>query len=885
MQIIKRNKLYIIASVIIIILVLSRSYATNRTYHVTYMVDSCTDEKNIYFIDRNEEQTKIIKTNRQKKFLREISLKNSDDSNIYRIKSISDWKGNAYVHVNASDADSSETKTDIIYKCDFKKGELIPWVHLKAPTDSICNFQLIRVEDNRAIVSASHDNQMWIYGVKKDGVLEQLDNTELDYDYGYERCFYSEMGESVYINMLGDLTLHKNGQPTELPESLRQKQFLQVGDNGKDSLFFMNLQDQTFCNYNVTLGTVTPINKEKDIESKVLNEDSEIMVLNTLTCSTMEMIRCCAKDLMKCLIPLILLFLIINAVKYISNGIHPIAFKIMGVVICALVISILILDLIVTAIMRENLKTSKYRQLYTISREITDKVSFDYIKDINLQDIESRNLYSWQGDELYNNMVKGMMYNYEAGSVQQEYSNGKKPIPVSDATYRSLYIVDNQQDLKVLYSAEGVMGTPISYLFDKKTESIMNKSVKNKQIVIRPYQNHKDRRLSLFVPITIDNQTVGLLEIGMPESIVQQEAKTFINEVYLCIIAIFILLGLIIFILITHSLAPLKKLKQSAIAISNGKLGVTLNVRGNDEISEITQVFNRMSGSIGTSLEDMRKVTEGYYKFVPFRMFQLLQRESITEVNIGDLTSTDLTILNIKFSDFDEDVRKMSADEIFKMVNDVLDDLIPIVQKYDGVVERFEKGGLIAIFENNHKDVMNCAVNMKKELNKFPGRFAISITRGMVKLGIIGDKNRQFLEMMSEHIYFNYYMQDKGLKYYANILVSYSLLKEISGFEHQYKIRLLGYFYRTSTDTVEKIYDLYEADSEETIFLKDVTKEDFEMGIHLFMSKHFYDARLKFIDVLKENRKDSAAKEYLYLCDLYYKVEDTSDIETMLETF
>lgn len=69
------------------------------------------------------------------------------------------------------------------------------------------------------------------------------------------------------------------------------------------------------------------------------------------------------------------------------------------------------------------------------------------------------------------------------------------------------------------------------------------------------------------------------------------------------------------------------------------------------------------------------------------------------------------------------------------------------------------------------------------------------------------------------------------------------------------------------------------------ILLKKQIKEVFEKGIEYYLSKDFYNARRCFIEVLKEYQNDKAAKEYLILCDEYYKVKDKRKIETYLETF
>ena len=81
------------------------------------------------------------------------------------------------------------------------------------------------------------------------------------------------------------------------------------------------------------------------------------------------------------------------------------------------------------------------------------------------------------------------------------------------------------------------------------------------------------------------------------------------------------------------------------------------------------------------------------------------------------------------------------------------------------------------------------------------------------------------------------------------------------------------------------LFRSYDGDSEEEFYYKDLTKELFEKGVGLFVARKFYEARLVFVEVLKQHRKDKAAKEYLYRCDRYYKMADEEEKETVIEKF
>ena len=68
---------------------------------------------------------------------------------------------------------------------------------------------------------------------------------------------------------------------------------------------------------------------------------------------------------------------------------------------------------------------------------------------------------------------------------------------------------------------------------------------------------------------------------------------------------------------------------------------------------------------------------------------------------------------------------------------------------------------------------------------------------------------------------------------------------------------------------MRKIYDVFDGDEKDTRNRKRQTKMLFEKGVLLFSEQNYQEARQHFIEVLKTDRMDKAAKEYVYLCEWY----------------
>ncbi len=65
------------------------------------------------------------------------------------------------------------------------------------------------------------------------------------------------------------------------------------------------------------------------------------------------------------------------------------------------------------------------------------------------------------------------------------------------------------------------------------------------------------------------------------------------------------------------------------------------------------------------------------------------------------------------------------------------------------------------------------------------------------------------------------------------------------------------------------VHEVFDADPQSMIELKERTKSMFEEGLRLYYDKKFSQARVQFNQVLEKNSKDKAARIYLKRCADY----------------
>lgn len=403
--------------------------------------------------------------------------------------------------------------------------------------------------------------------------------------------------------------------------------------------------------------------------------------------------------------------------------------------------------------------------------------------------------------------------------------------------------------------------------------------------------------ISAYVPILNKKENaIAYIGVDIGTENMQQDMKHYINRMMMVILIIVMICFFILLLVVqTTILNPIKLLKKNVEAMAEGKLGVQTELNGTDEIAGIATVFNRMSKNIEGHVSEIEQLNESYYKFVPLKIFELIGKSSVTDVHLGDQKNANVTVCTIHTKDFETAVHKIPIDCILNYITSILDILVPFVIAQGGVIEKFEDTGLTAFYTEESEKALLAAISACQKMDvakigNFYGvnkkiELAIGITYGPAMIGIVGHDKRLEATTISEQTTMASFLKKIAPKYNARILITASTAHQIVEFEKRYNSRLIGLLYSSSSKQYEKLYDVFDGDDEANKTLKKQTKEVFEKGVKLFCNKKFYEARLAFIEVLKQFRRDDAAREYVSLCEQYQKKEKTEELICYIEVY
>ena len=297
----------------------------------------------------------------------------------------------------------------------------------------------------------------------------------------------------------------------------------------------------------------------------------------------------------------------------------------------------------------------------------------------------------------------------------------------------------------------------------------------------------------------------------------------------------------------------------------------------------------------GNALKEVTDIEEGVWeRFLPRKLLEILgvgEWKLLPEKLLEEQVELHVGIININLSGFQAGIHSMEAKEAYRLINRVLSCCIPSIHEAGGSITRFQDAGVTALFTDDVEEGLKAAVSICEKLRKLPdrdrmyGQTAIGMCFGEVMFGVVGHDERMSVLTLSSHTGLGEFLQQMAPKYYARILVAESYLEHIPNFQKKYNSRFLGYIRMKSTGAVEKIYDIFDGDDASVRNQKRKTRMVFERGTTLFLEGAYTEARRHFIEVLKTDRYDRAAMEYVLLCDKYAGETENSGKDICIEEY
>ncbi|MBF0238646.1 MAG: response regulator [SAR324 cluster bacterium] len=272
---------------------------------------------------------------------------------------------------------------------------------------------------------------------------------------------------------------------------------------------------------------------------------------------------------------------------------------------------------------------------------------------------------------------------------------------------------------------------------------------------------------------------------------------------------------------------------------------------------------------------NLSQTNRAYERFVPREFLDILGRETIIDVNLGDCVEQTASILFSDIRSFTSMSETMSPSENFRFLNSYLIQMEPVIEKNRGFIDKYIGDAIMALFTHQADDAVAAGIEMLAQLadyNQFrqktgyiPIQIGIGVNTGRTMLGTIGGKSRMEGTVISDAV--NLASRVEGLTklYKTPFLISeYTLATMVHADKYQFRwideVRVKG------KNNPVKLYEVLTGQPEKVIEQKIAAAVIIEQGLNFFYQQQMRDATELFEQGATQFPEDPLFQVYLKRC-------------------
>ncbi len=274
---------------------------------------------------------------------------------------------------------------------------------------------------------------------------------------------------------------------------------------------------------------------------------------------------------------------------------------------------------------------------------------------------------------------------------------------------------------------------------------------------------------------------------------------------------------------------------------------------------------------------------EAFHRFVPTQFLELLGKEDVSDIHLGDFSKLNLCVLFSDLRSFTNLSEAMSVEDNFRFLNSYLQRMAPWIEKNGGFVDKFIGDAVMALFAGRNGDdrlspvdrALSAAVDMKRELVLYnehravkeypPIDFGISLHHGDVMLGTVGSRRRLDTTVIGNTVNLASRLESLTRYYGTSILTTSDTVERmLKPSEHTREIDTIIVKGKTKPTV---ICEIFATDKKEVRDLKHETMPDLREGIERYRAREFKAASDVFREMARRNPEDRLPGIYIKRCE------------------
>lgn len=281
-------------------------------------------------------------------------------------------------------------------------------------------------------------------------------------------------------------------------------------------------------------------------------------------------------------------------------------------------------------------------------------------------------------------------------------------------------------------------------------------------------------------------------------------------------------------------------------------------------------------GSAYSKSEELGKeltlANTSFRRFVPEEFLKFLNKDKISEIELGDNVQMEMTVMFCDIRDFTSLSEDLTPQENFLFLNSYLNRVGPVIREHNGFIDKYVGDGMMALFPDGPESAIQAAIKMQDALKLYnehresfdykPIRIGIGINTGNLMLGTIGENERMDGTVISDAVNVCSRIESITKEYGLQIAIGEKSYKGLTN-PFKYKLRAIGDIKLKGKRAPVQVYELFDNDPEKIIKLKYKYKNSFEKAVELYSNKQYASAKKIFFEILKAFPEDKTSLSYM----------------------
>ena len=293
-------------------------------------------------------------------------------------------------------------------------------------------------------------------------------------------------------------------------------------------------------------------------------------------------------------------------------------------------------------------------------------------------------------------------------------------------------------------------------------------------------------------------------------------------------------------------------------------------------------VLRALSAQASISIENARlysnldALNRSYARFVPHQFLDILKKDSILDVSLGDQVQGTMTVLFCDIKGFTTLSESFTVEENFSFVNLFLKYTEPAITNNGGFIDKYIGDAIMAIFPQRSDDAVRAGLQILANLGELnedlrsrglaPITIGAGINTGSLMLGVVGGGNRLDTTVISDAVNIASRLEAMTRFYKVPLLLSEFTWRQLGSADFTDYIRKIDRAIPKGKSGAVDVYEVFAGDDPRIRDAKAGYDSRFQEACREFAKGRFHSARKQFADLFAICPGDPVVECYLERC-------------------